>query len=109
VCVGAKPSNGPSSATADDLDKLSGMRFWPRRKVDEGDVYRPLSEEEKEFVEHDVHEQSKYDEAPGSATPESPINVDDVHGLDLPLSEEQRQLAQREVDERLGRGARPPS
>ena len=108
MCVGAKPSNGLLSATH-DLDKLSGMRFWRRRKADEGDVYRPLSEEEKEFVEHDVHEQSKYDEAPGSATPESPINVDDVHGLEIPLTQEQRELAQREVDERLGHNERRPS
>jgi hypothetical protein len=74
-----------------------------RRKPDEDDLYRPLSEQENELVEHDVQERSGYDEAPAEATPESPVNVVDVSGLDLPLSEGERELVQYEVDEQSGR------
>jgi hypothetical protein len=70
-----------------------------RRKSAENDPYRPLSREEKELVEHDVDEQLRYGQAPNTATPGSPINVDDVYGLELPLSEGERELVQREVDE----------
>ncbi len=39
-------------------------------------------------MDHDVSEQSRYGEVPGAATPGSPVNVDDVHGLELPLRRE---------------------
>jgi hypothetical protein len=82
-----------------------GKRLGRRRKPDEDDEYRPLSEEEKELVEHDVGERSRYGEAPATATPGSPINVDDLYGLDLPLSEGERELVQRDVDEQSGHDA----
>ena len=79
------------------MNRGKGLRR--RREPDEDDPYRPLSAEEKELVEHDLDEQSRYDETPAAATPGSPVNVDDVFGLDLPLSEGDRELVQREVDE----------
>ena len=72
------------------------------RKPAESDPYRPLSEEEKELVEHDVDEQSRYGEAAATATPGSPVNIDDVYGLELPLSEGERELVQHDVDEQSG-------
>jgi hypothetical protein len=77
------------------------MRLW-RRKQDDDDTFRLLSEEEKEFVQHDVHEQSKYEEAPAEATPDAPINTEDVSGLEIGLTDVERAVAQREVDEQLG-------
>jgi hypothetical protein len=62
----------------------------------------PLSEKEREFVEHDAHEQSTSHEAPASATPGHRSNLGDVSGLNLSLSEGERDFAQREVDEQLG-------
>jgi hypothetical protein len=56
------------------------MRFWPRRKTDQDDLYRPLSAQEEELVEHGVD-------------------------LDIPLSEGEREQAQREVNEQLGHDA----
>jgi hypothetical protein len=52
------------------------MRLWRRRNTDQGDLYRPLSAQEEELVEHGVD-------------------------LDIPLSEGEREQARREVDEQL--------
>jgi hypothetical protein len=83
------------------------MRLWPRRKSNEDDIYRPLSEREKEFVEREVHAQPKGGGTPAAATPDAPINAGEVSGPDLGLSEAERELAQREVDEQLGHNPRP--
>ena len=56
-------------------------------------------------MEHDVDEQLRYGETPSAATPGSPVNADDVYGLELPLSEGERELVQREVDEQSGHDA----
>jgi hypothetical protein len=78
-----------------------GLGNWlrGRRKSDQGDLYRPLSPTENELVEHDVAERSKYDQAPAAATPDAPVNADGVDGLDLPLTEGERELVEREVEE----------
>jgi hypothetical protein len=83
------------------------MRLWRRRKSEDDDPYRPLSEKEKAFVEQDVRELSTFGVSPASAPPGAPVNVEDVSGLDLPLSEEERAFAQREVDEQLGHDEHP--
>jgi hypothetical protein len=83
------------------------MRLWRRRKSDDDDPFRPLSEQEKQFVEQDVREQSTYGVSAASAPPDAPVNADDVTGLDLPLTEGEREVAQREVDEQLGHDERP--
>ena len=56
------------------------MKLWRRRKPDQGDLYRPLSAQEEELVEHGVD-------------------------LDIPLSEGEREQAEREVNEQLGHDA----
>ena len=77
------------------------FRRWRKSKDD--DPFRPLSEQEQELVEHDVAEQSAYGEPARDATPDSPVNADDVSGLDLPLTPGEREVAQQDVDDELGR------
>jgi hypothetical protein len=74
-------------------------RFRRWRKPEEYDVWRPLSEEEQNLVDHEVAEHRGYGEAPSTATPESPLNDYDVEGPDLPLSEGERKVVEHDVDE----------
>jgi hypothetical protein len=75
------------------------MKWFRRgRKDDEIDLYRPLSEQEKALVEHDI-DRPKGSQAPADATPDAPVNVEDVEGLDIPpLSPGQRAVVQHDLD-----------